>query len=165
MVLEDGRAGGLRREGEATRARRPSQLRNFFRRVRKKFRIRNACICGVRHAFRTPWTIGNGAKTWYPPGMAMTDRDEQHHEAGRAAAFREMLGVVLRGLGRDAPPTTLEAAQRRVGVLEAERSAVVVALRRLCEEHGDLGWDDDLHLADVIEKHLGRYLNEPKRDR
>ena len=31
-------------------------------------------------------------------------------------------------------------------------------LRRVCAEYGDNDWSDDLHLSDVIEKHLERHL-------
>lgn len=46
-----------------------------------------------------------------------------------------------------------------------EREEAVARLRWLCEEFGDQDWDDNLHLADVIDKHLGRYLYEAERDR
>jgi hypothetical protein len=35
---------------------------------------------------------------------------------------------------------------------------VRLSLRNLCRDFGDNDWDDDLHLADVVEKHLGRHL-------
>ena len=38
----------------------------------------------------------------------------------------------------------------------AERQEVVAILRRLCAEPGDNDWPDNLHLSDVIEKHLIR---------
>lgn len=40
----------------------------------------------------------------------------------------------------------------------AEREAAIAALRRLCAAHGDNDWPESLHLADIIEKHLGRHL-------
>lgn len=43
--------------------------------------------------------------------------------------------------------------------LVLERNQAVATLREVCREHGDLDWSDDLHLADVIEKHLGRHLD------
>lgn len=39
-----------------------------------------------------------------------------------------------------------------------ERAEAVAVLRRLCAKHGDNDWPDDLHLGDIIDKHLGRYL-------
>lgn len=46
-----------------------------------------------------------------------------------------------------------------LGRMMKERSAAVDALRELCGEYGDNDWDSDLHLADVIEKHLRRHLD------
>ena len=45
-----------------------------------------------------------------------------------------------------------------------ERHEVLEMLRQVCEEHGDNDWPDDLHLADVIEKHLWRHLEDPSDD-
>jgi predicted secreted protein len=42
----------------------------------------------------------------------------------------------------------------------SEREQAIAALRRVCEEHGDNDWDESLHLADIIDKHLGRHLGE-----
>jgi hypothetical protein len=39
-----------------------------------------------------------------------------------------------------------------------ERKWAIVALRSLCGQFGDNDWSDDLHLADVIDKHLARRL-------
>lgn len=40
----------------------------------------------------------------------------------------------------------------------AEREAAISSLRNVCQEHGDNTWPVDLHLADIIEKHLHRHL-------
>lgn len=81
--------------------------------------------------------------------------DERAFISGQQCAYREMLGVCLRGI--DAPPTER---------LQLERSAAVAMLRSVCAEHGDNDWPDNLHLADVIEKHLWRYLddNDERKD-
>ena len=42
-----------------------------------------------------------------------------------------------------------------------EREEARARLRELCAEFGDLDWDDSLHLADVIDKHLGKHLHAP----
>lgn len=34
-----------------------------------------------------------------------------------------------------------------------------LSLRSVCEDHGDNDWESDLHLADVVEKHLARHLD------
>lgn len=44
--------------------------------------------------------------------------------------------------------------------LKIELDDTRAVLRRLCEDHGDNDWDDNLHLADALDKHLGRYLDE-----
>jgi hypothetical protein len=38
--------------------------------------------------------------------------------------------------------------------LAIERADAIRTLRRLCSEHGDNFWSDDLHLSDIIDKHL-----------
>jgi len=48
--------------------------------------------------------------------------------------------------------------EARYAALAAERRATIAALRGVCEEYGDNDWSDDLHLADVVEKHLHRNL-------
>ena len=52
------------------------------------------------------------------------------------------------------------AFRRQLAALRAERLEAVAALRRICSEHGDNDWSDDLNLSDVIEKHLARHLGE-----
>ena len=47
----------------------------------------------------------------------------------------------------------------------AERSQLVRALRRICEEHGDNDWPDDLALVDVLEKHLECHLDDDANER
>lgn len=69
---------------------------------------------------------------------------------GYAAAFKNMLGLCIKNLDYD------ETKLARV-VLEREEALVV--LRRLCMEFGDMEWDENLHLADIIDKHLGRHLD------
>ena len=44
--------------------------------------------------------------------------------------------------------------------LQAELHDARVALRRLCADHGDNDWPDNLHLADALDKHLGKYLEK-----
>ena len=46
-----------------------------------------------------------------------------------------------------------------------ERAATVRILRRVCAEFGDPDWPDDLHLEDVIDKYLWRYLKERRDQR
>lgn len=51
-----------------------------------------------------------------------------------------------------------EARKHGTADFAAERTAVVGVLRGLCCDFGDNDWSADLHLADVIEKHLAKYL-------
>lgn len=39
-----------------------------------------------------------------------------------------------------------------------ERAETIFILRIICKDHGDNDWEDDLHLADIIDKHLGKHL-------
>lgn len=43
--------------------------------------------------------------------------------------------------------------------IDGEREATIAALRILCGDFGDNDWLDDLHLADVVEKHLSKHLH------
>lgn len=77
----------------------------------------------------------------------MTAREEVAYDQGSRMAWLVMLGQCLRHLG-------YEDAQVRKVAWVAEREAAVSVLRSVCREHGDNEWDDHLHLADVIDKHL-----------
>lgn len=39
-----------------------------------------------------------------------------------------------------------------------ERETTITALREICEDFGDNEWEENLSLADVVEKHLARHL-------
>lgn len=73
--------------------------------------------------------------------------DEKSYEAGSRMAWRIILATACRELGYD----DIEAAKAS---WIAEREAAVAALRRVCDQFGDNNWADNLHLADIIEKHL-----------
>ncbi len=77
--------------------------------------------------------------------------NEQAYEQGSRTAWLAMLQTCLRHLGIDDPAA---GSARWV----SEREQTVSALRKVCAEHGDNEWDESLHLADVIEKHLRRHL-------
>lgn len=77
--------------------------------------------------------------------------EEGAYVSGRKSAWRSILAECLRQLGVDDPEA---GATRWV----AERAEIVAMLRQVCGQYGDNDWDDALHLADVIEKHLWAYL-------
>ena len=78
--------------------------------------------------------------------------NEQSYIMGGRVAWLAMLQMCLRELGVDDPA----AGQAR---WVSEREQTVDALRQLCERHGDNEWDESLHLADVVDKHLGIHLD------
>lgn len=82
-------------------------------------------------------------------------RDRAYIE-GQRAAWRSQLRNALAELlacGDDDAETKLAA-------LVLERDEIRSKLREVCEDFGDNEWSDDLHLGDVIEKHLVPYLEE-----
>lgn len=80
----------------------------------------------------------------------MNAKEEQAWQRGRKSAFRSIVGEAARemtGKGMKLAAAMMQLHDTRE------------ALRRVCEDHGDNDWSDDLHLADVIEKHLARHLD------
>ena len=73
--------------------------------------------------------------------------DETSYTMGSKVAWLIMLRECLENLGIDDP----EVGKARWVI---ERQEAVLALREICAEFGDNDWLDDLHLADVINKHL-----------
>lgn len=86
----------------------------------------------------------------------MTDEQEKRDEMwerGNRAAWVGLLEECLRHLGYKS-----EEGAKVAWISERERA--VGMLRQVCEIHGDNDWPDDLHLADVIEKHLWDNLED-----
>ena len=85
----------------------------------------------------------------------MTSDEEQSYIQGKRAAWLFLLRMALveLHLQRDSGNADVLLAE---ALLELEETRG--ALRRACAEHGDNDWPDDLHLVDVIEKHLVRHL-------
>ena len=94
-----------------------------------------------------------GGRCDLPPDVSQFVVDDPPEELlierGRRAAYRDVLKMALRELGEDA------TAERYA----AERTDVIEFLRDVCARVGDNDWPDDLHLRDVIEKHLLAYLD------
>jgi hypothetical protein len=79
----------------------------------------------------------------------MDEEQEQFWTRGNRAAWTRILDEALRQLEY---PAELDAVK-----LVAEREDAIATLRRLCDDLGDNDWPNDLHLSDIIEKHLARY--------
>lgn len=75
--------------------------------------------------------------------------NEKTYMHGYNAAMRSVLGFAIKELGYE--NVTLESALTQLADTR-------IALRSVCAEFGDNDWPDELHLADVIEKHLARHL-------
>lgn len=87
------------------------------------------------------------------------ERSDGHYLAGRIRTLLNLLQHVsseLRGITGKAPPKAI--------ALTAERFEAVNVLRELCARYGDNDWADDLHLADVLDKHLLRHLDAESDD-
>lgn len=82
----------------------------------------------------------------------MTESEERAYLQGQRAILRRQLAEIVRELGHD------DAERSRAAWL-IEREDVIAQLRTLCSEHGDNDWPDEMHLGDVIEKHLARHLD------
>lgn len=94
----------------------------------------------------------------------MSTTPEEHEQIwlqGNRAAWLALLTQALKELGvnQSEIEQPLVGMARTVSHLEETRKA----LRIICRRHGDNNWDDDLHLADVIDKHLGEHLNAASR--
>lgn len=79
--------------------------------------------------------------------------NEQDYERGSRMAWNLMLQQCLMHLGYKS-----EEGSRLAWIVERERA--MHALREVCEHHGDNDWPEELNLADIIEKHLGRHLDK-----
>ncbi len=93
--------------------------------------------------------------------MSDGEKRERDWIEGHRAAWRSLLGRALRELRGDG--VAVEDPELRAAALLAEREDVRVALRRVCETYGDNDWKDDLHLGDVVSKHLECYLEPDER--
>lgn len=84
------------------------------------------------------------------------EMDADLYEQGYRAAVLSTLRNCLQELDT----SDLESEKVRWVV---ERELAVAKLRQICEEHGDNDWPNNLNLADVIEKHLWRHLEEKEQ--
>jgi len=85
--------------------------------------------------------------------MSETGEFEDEHERGYVAG-QQSLAIEI-----------IDRCRMSAGVFfpddySSERAQTVLSLRRVCAQFGDNDWPDDLHLVDIIEKHLERYLGD-----
>lgn len=78
--------------------------------------------------------------------------NEQDYTQGRKAAYRNMLRLCMKELSGE---KEIDAAR-----LLSERESAISTLRDVCERFGDNDWENNLHLSDIIEKHLWRHLEK-----
>lgn len=83
--------------------------------------------------------------------------NEQSYVQGNRAAWLTMLRSCLANLG-------FESSEAKHAAWIAEREEAIAMLRGVCEDFGDNEWKEDLHLADIIEKHLARHLHAAATD-
>ena len=87
---------------------------------------------------------------------------ELYYLQGERSALVQQLRKILEELyvsydgEDDGAPANLIAIAR----MTTEREATISALRTVCESHGDNDWDANLHMVDIINKHLANHLNE-----
>ena len=81
----------------------------------------------------------------------MTESEEKLYEAGKRSSSLNLLRHCLKELGYDADNI------KALNLIE-EREEVIQLLRTVCPEFGDNNWPDNLHLVDIINKHLFNYI-------
>ena len=72
-------------------------------------------------------------------------KQDLYFEQGKRAAWIMIMRQAIEALGLDA---------REASGWQVERAEAIEMLRQVCEEIGDNDWPDNLHLADIIEKHI-----------
>lgn len=101
-------------------------------------------------------------------GLSEEDAKQMLHDvladlSRLTAAIKKQYPLIM-GAGDGSIDTAIRLLNEMVGPREAggsallEREETVTLLRQACEEYGDNEWPRDLHLADVIERHLLAYI-------
>lgn len=80
------------------------------------------------------------------------DEDERQFVRGQRAVWVSLLSQSLKELGYEI------TSQSLVGSLIKEREQAIQTLRQACDEFGDNEWSENLHLSDIISKHLTNHL-------
>lgn len=76
------------------------------------------------------------------------EEEEKIHIEVRASALKEIIVHCqgkLRSLGVE-----LKTDEQ----FSPERIDIIQTLRSLCKDHGDNDWTEDLHISDILDKHL-----------
>jgi hypothetical protein len=81
----------------------------------------------------------------------MTEQEENAYLRGERAALVRIMTECARQLGYEDP---LAKAAFLIEQIESAKAK----LREACEEFGDPDFEDDLHLADIIDNHLLDHL-------
>lgn len=79
----------------------------------------------------------------------MTESEEKAYLEGRKSFARQIFRDAVEEIGDD---------NREKSNLILERAEAIATLRSMCAEYGDNDWDDNLHLADILKKHLHSHL-------
>lgn len=85
----------------------------------------------------------------------MTEQEKKAYQDGQRSVWIGTLNLCLRNLGVDSPE--VDAAK-----WIAEREEVISVLRSICGNHGDNDWDQEMHIADIINKHLRPYMEQKR---
>jgi len=69
---------------------------------------------------------------------------------GEKAAWLRMLTVCIKNLDMN----NINSVDKKYILLLKERNDAIIALRSICNILNDNEWDDNLYLADIIEKYI-----------
>jgi hypothetical protein len=97
-----------------------------------------------------------------PLDEAQSDYERGYIEGLRRTTINEIAHKLHGLLGY--PLSEKEQLVVQLARLTLERQETVARLRSICAEYGDNDWKDDLHLADVIDKHLANNLMGAERE-
>lgn len=56
-------------------------------------------------------------------------------------------------------PAPQDSDNQKLNALRQEREDVIKLLRSVCRHNGDNDWPDNLHLRDILDKHLFDYFD------
>lgn len=83
----------------------------------------------------------------------INERVEDAYQLGIRAAWTAVLRDCLYHLGYSS-----QEGEKIAWIKEREEAINI--LRQVCARYGDNDWEENLHLGDVIEKHLWKHLSD-----